>query len=171
MENRTLLIQTVNGPCKNKSTNTLKAHYHFDLSAGCCTDLLPSTERKIERDTEKDTENIKQVFFLFTRVLLRVKPTPLISFRHTNSSPLVSVCASVAKSICLFPTSECVCVCVYMHECVCMCLLVFFSRSKVELHGFVHLPVLFADQFKGEGTIQNSELVSSSRYVDGVLFL
>lgn len=76
-----------------------------------------------------------------------------------------------------FPLSVCVCVCVSVSVCVrvCVCfparLLVFFSRGKVELHGFVDLPVLFTDQFQGEGTIQNSELVSSCRYVDGVLFL
>lgn len=100
---------------------------------------------------------------------MRVSPFPLISFRHTHSSPLVSVCAGVAESVCLLLTGDCVCVCVYA-LCVFMCLLVFFSGGKVELHGFVHLPVLFADQLQREGTIQDSELVSSSGYVDGVLF-
>lgn len=126
-------------------------HY---LRFTCCTDLLPSTERMIERDTERQRE-YKTSFFLFTRVLLRVSPPPpLISFRHAQSSPLVSVCGSVAKSICLLPTGECVCVCVCIHVCVLnMRLLVFFSRGKVELHGFVHLPVLFTDQLQREGTV------------------
>ena len=44
-------------------------------------------------------------------------------------------------------------VCVWVR--VFLCLLVFFSWGKVELHGFVHLPVLFADQLQREGTIQN----------------
>lgn len=100
------------------------------------------------KETQKETENIKQgFFFLYTRVLFRVSPTPAISFRHTL---LVSVCAGGAKSMCLLPTGECV-------LCVCsgVWLLVFFSGSKVELHGFVDFPVLFADELQGERTVEN----------------
>lgn len=72
-----------------------------------CTDLLPSTERRIEIDTEKKEAEYKTSVFLFTRVFVRVSPTPLISFRHT---PVWFPCVGIAKSMYLLPTGESVCV-------------------------------------------------------------
>lgn len=105
---------------------------------------------------------------------MRVSPRPLISFRHfSTSSSSYFVCAQVYPSpwVYLILVSVCMYVCVFACVETVMLLLVFFRRSEVQLHGFVHLPVLFADKLKGERTVENSELVSSSWYVNGVLFL
>lgn len=108
----------------------------------CCAHLLPSTEITKKKHGERH-RGYKTVSFLQESFWAFNQP---LSSPDTHCPPLLCVCRC-SPYVNLQSSSLCV--------RVCVCLLVFFSRSKVELHGFVDLPVLFADKLEGEGAVQN----------------
>lgn len=137
------------GPCWRRSVIQV-AHTEPGFQS---TDLLPSTEKRTEGDTHKETEYKTRGFSFYKSPVQGFSNPSHLLQTHTR---LVSVCSQVH----VFTS--------YWWVCIGVCFLyvrlfVFFSWSKVELHGFVDLPVLFTDELQGEGTVQNLRTKTSMK--------